>query len=453
MPLQKLSDDQPASSVVSGVARWGNLMIVALLLLLIGTFASLWLWGASQTYWHLIGAFGFHMAPFPFLDTYTELTWLECSRRGVDIFRSNPCDNYTHFTMNYPPILILGAKTGLGIGATPWVGCIKCLAFLGGLAILPATRSCSELIIRCAASLSPIVVFALERGQSELLIFSATALGCALLMRQGRVRYLGYVAFFFAAMIKFYPVTLVISSAREPIWRCFLIMGAFAAAATGALLIHSDGLPFVLRHLPPAGPFSGAFGMSNFADGLASLGPSYFVAWPWLKSAITLAWVLTVVVAVIGFLRNRDLRKAIRNITDDAALSGYAGGILTLTVSLATVSVAYRGIEFLLLLPALCQLAPLLQNRSARIGICFTLGVTLFVFWSDPIREALGLYSAAHLTTVQFLFWLLHEAAWWWLFVTAGVIVSAISMDFRSFETLNLLTNRFLFPPSLERKT
>jgi hypothetical protein len=355
--------------------------------------------------------------------------------------------------MDYPPHLLMGTLTSLGTWATPWVGAAKCAAFLFAVVTMPMIRSLKDMVVRSALFLSPMVAYALEHSQSELLIFSAACFGCAILQRPGRSRYFGYAAFFFAAMLKFFPAVLIVLAARESLSRFFIVTILFATAALGILSIHSDGLPVMLGNLPVSLPFSGGFGMRNLAAGLVNIGPSYFTARPWLENAITLAGLAVYMVAVAAILRNQPLRQAIRCIPAETALFGCAGGILALGFFIAIVNIAYRGIELLLLVPALCQLASVPNNPAIKAAARVTLGVMLFVFWFDPIRSAMGIQSAATITPLQFLVWLLHEIAWWWLFVAAGVVAGALALDFRSVQTLRLLGRRLVSLPSIQRET
>ena len=120
-----------------------RLIVPACVLAVFGTIFTLWEVGEAQAYFSLMRQFGFENHQFPFIDTFTNLSWLDCARIGVDVFRINPCDTETGLPMNYMPVWLLGSRTGLGIWATPWVGAAQGLMFVFALCFLPPPRSCT----------------------------------------------------------------------------------------------------------------------------------------------------------------------------------------------------------------------------------------------------------------------------------------------------------------------
>jgi hypothetical protein len=431
-----------------------RLIVPACALAVFGTLFVLWEVGETQTYFRLIGLFGFERARFPFLDSYTNLSWLDCARQGVDVFRTNPCDPETGLPMNYTPVWLLGTWTGLGIWATPWVGATHCLVFLLVLCLLPVPRSDTEQVIRLAATLSPAVAFALERGNAELTIFGIAAVGCTLLPRAGAVRWLAYPGFLLAASLKLFPAVLLALAVREPSRRCLLAGGLSVAVLAGAAWYQWDTLQIIISLVPHGSAFGDLFGAKNFGLGVATIVGAPFAPWAGLERGITLASLLGASWVVVTLVKHKAVRVAARQLAPEAGLFACAGSLLLLGAFVAAQNSNYRTIHLLLLLPALCALAGGAQPRWLRTSVKVSLAAALFILWSELFRTDLGMIRKVDRGTQQWigelfrtdlgmirkvtwpnwrtlllsLFWLLREAAWWWLFITMATLAGALAL-------------------------
>jgi hypothetical protein len=175
-----------------------------------------WLYvsGDNGLYETILNSYGIIPFRFPFVDTSGGLAAWECAWQGIDVIVSDPCDvlqrGYT-----YSPLWMSASGIPLGVGDTNIVGCILDLVFIMSLWLLPPPRRLPDLIITVAATLSTMVVFALERANPDILLFMlALAAG---LLSEGwlPMRLFGYCLGLTAALVKYYPVMILIVAFRE----------------------------------------------------------------------------------------------------------------------------------------------------------------------------------------------------------------------------------------------
>ena len=121
-------------------------------------------------YKSILTLYGVSPFRFPFLDISGSLAAWECTRQGVDVILSDPCDvlqrGYT-----YSPLWMAASAVPLGVGDTTAVGWILALLFLASLSLLPPPRCPVELVLVLAATLSTTVVFAVERANPDIMLF------------------------------------------------------------------------------------------------------------------------------------------------------------------------------------------------------------------------------------------------------------------------------------------
>src|SRR5207237_4293122 len=125
------------------------------------------------------------------------------------------------------------------------VGWVLDLAFIAALSLLPPPKRLLELLLVLAATLSTMVVFALERANADVVLFLlALAAGC-LAERGPAARMIGYGLALLSALLKYYPIMVLVVLFRERI----AVFAAVALAATGALGVFWAGfaVAIVLR--------------------------------------------------------------------------------------------------------------------------------------------------------------------------------------------------------------
>jgi len=131
---------------------------VALLLAFLGM-SYLYKYGDRHLYENILTTYGVVPFRFPFLDISFPLAAWECSRQGIDVILSDPCD-VLHRSFNYSPLWIAGAAIPLGVADTTAVGWVLDLLFILSLSLLPPPKRGCELALVVMATLSTMVVFA-----------------------------------------------------------------------------------------------------------------------------------------------------------------------------------------------------------------------------------------------------------------------------------------------------
>ena len=172
--------------------------------------------GDINLYKAILTLYGVSPFRFPFLDISGSLAAWECTRQGVDVILSDPCDvlqrGYT-----YSPLWMAASAVPLGVGDTTAVGWILALLFLASLSLLPPPRCPVELVLVLAATLSTTVVFAVERANPDIMLF-VLALTTGLLAAGGpTARLVGYAIALLSALVKYYPITVLVIAFRERI--------------------------------------------------------------------------------------------------------------------------------------------------------------------------------------------------------------------------------------------
>lgn len=374
--------------------------------------AMSWLFwqGHTEVYDDILRSWGIVPFQFPFLDISGWLAAWECARQGIDVISFDPCD-LLYRGYGSSPLWLAAAGVPLSVGNTTAVGWSLDLVFIVSLCFLPPATRPVELTLVLAATISTVVVFALERANADILLFILTLV--AVFLAEGRLaaRLLGYCVALLAAVLKYYPIMLLIMVFRERI-TVFLVAAVIMA---GSLAIFwTENHREIMRGLPTIS--SGRYDTDLFAAknlpvliGLMvenAAAPSRFAA--------ALGWVVTaglyggLVGAALAICRRlsrfAELRAAIAELPDGERVFMVIGSAVIAGCFFAGQSVGYRGIFLLLVMPGLLAL-----SRSALRELrVFCLGsaiVIVLLMWGECLRQALGGGIG---------FWLLRELGWWW---------------------------------------
>jgi len=395
-------------------------------------FAALWIGGAHDAYFALLRLLGVPAFRFPFLDTHGELAIIECHRRGLDVYVSNPCDALGRVHV-YTPLWFRFAVLPIDTSWTPVVGFALALVFVASLLLLPAGRDGRAAGLICAAALSPAVGFALERGNADLLMFVLAALAAALALCRLPTRLLAFPIVVLAAALKVYPATLLVLALRERLALC-LAAGALSLAALLAYAaIDAAGLREMLAVVPGGTPFIYAFGARDLPLGLGSV-----FGWPPLVLAVVQAALLCAAV-IFAARRLAVLRLAVGALTPAEATCLLVGAVLILGCFVMGQNGEYRAVHLLFVLPALTALAaaPSAARRLARV----TVWVILLQLWGDVasaplMRLADAGAAGAGASGAALLLWLARELAWWWTVALLLALLLAMLPDLAWFAAL-----------------
>jgi len=367
----------------------------------------------------------------PFFDTDAITSAIECARRGVDVYLSNPCDELGRRW--YAPLWLAAAAWPVTRSWTAPIGLGLDLLFLASLAALPQPTSRGQWWLTMAAVFSPMTIYAVERANNDLVIF-LLVLGAGLAQGMpGKRHLLAYPLLLFAGLLKFYPLAAMGSALREG-RRAFLAIAAASLAVLALFIaIFSRELPAALAVVPKGYNFSDWFGAELLPDGLIELQ----IKLPWLAQteaaklhllAVVLFAVLALAAAgiAIDVSRKPGMRSLFAELPESKRNLLVLACLLLVGCFFAGPSIYYRGIFFILALPGLTAMAFGPERTEARRSLIRLVILVLLLMWSECLHKALlrlphhewpwaGLHRA-----LVIAFWFLREIAWWWVIAVLG---------------------------------
>ncbi len=380
--------------------------------------------------------------PLPFFDMAGVLSWPECAAQGYDVMSHNPCDPYGRVDA-YSPLIHHLPLGWIGVRNTIPAGLALGLAFLICLVPTMAPEKRLEFAIAALACVSPSVFFALERANLDMLIFSLV-MGAMMLPQRGHwVRLASYAAAFIGGLLKFYPFAFLIIMMRERL-RYFIGLSAVALAGL-ALYVGIFWNELVrLPRLLPADNLLGTIGARVLSNGLTAYGGlpgSAGVAVHLLLGAISLWGALLVAQKLGAYLpdpRAPDRRMALL----------LAGSVIMTACFHVGVSIYYRAIFLLPVLPGLFALHGSARDSATRKLLALAVSTTLFCLYGEMVRVlgthfvvfALGLGpQALPIRLARLVILLINEGAWWFeVTVLTGVVIAFLRRSASLVEFINL---------------
>ena len=373
--------------------------------------AMSWLYrqGHREVYDDVLRYWGVVPFRIPFLDISFVLAAWDCARQGWDVISDNPCD-LLHLPFNYSPFWLVAAPIPLSLRDTTAVGCLLDLPFIASLSLLPPSRRLIELLLMLAATFSTTVVFALERANADIILFML-ALAVGFLAERGpAARMVGYAFALLAALLKYYPIMLLVVLFRERLAVFVAVAMAVAGSLAGFWAAYHVEIVRGWANIP-VGPYNtDLFAAKNlpFLIGMMveNTIPSRFgTAVGWVVTAGLYVSLIGAALAICRRLsRFGELRAAIAELPGPERMFLVIGSAVIAGCFLAGQSIGYRGIFLLLVMPGLLTLSHS-AVRELRI-LCFgTAIVIVLLMWGECLRLAFG---------GGFGFWLLRELVWWW---------------------------------------
>jgi hypothetical protein len=335
----------------------------------------------------------------PFVDLRAILQGGACWRAGVDVYRPSPC--LYGGTFNYSPLLLRAALLPIGPGDALAGGLLYCVIYAAALTQLPPATDWNEFWLRAAAAFSPAAYYALEQGNLDALIFASAILALRL---PWRLRGWGYAIFALGAAAKFYPVAFFALALRESRRTLQILAAAGLAASLLAVALYGHGLMAAITTIPSGTPFRASFGRIDLPRGVVLLR-----LLPHGSAQICSCLLALAALALAGWRRNIWSR-ALDILPAAEARFLIAGATVTAFCFMAAQNIEYRAIFLLLTLPGLVRLGSL--------GVSFRLlpWIAVALLWEAVPRAIFAGLSQPFLPNpVTFAFWLLREAAWWWL--------------------------------------
>jgi hypothetical protein len=427
---------------------------IAGLLVFLGM-SCLYTFADRSLYEDILTSYGIGPFRFPFVDISGALAAWECARQGLDVILSDPCDVLRR-GYNYSPLWMAASPLPLGVRDTTVVGWILDLVFLMSLSFLPSPRCLLELTLVLAATLSTMVIFALERANPDVLLFIMALTTGVLAECRLFIRVLGYFVALVAALLKYYPIMILVIGFREivPIFVAVgvLILGCLAIFWTEYHIDIARGLPTIAR-----GPYNtDLFAAKNlpFLLGEAAGNAAEPSSWAPLAQRIVAGGLYAILVGSSAAICRRllslgKLRGALASLTRPERVFLVIGSAVIAGCFFAGQSVGYRGIYFLFAMPGLLAISRS-SSRDIRNLSLGTSVVIVLVMWGECFRLALH-RALEHFGLPEMLagdlkvqFWLLRELGWWWTisfmltvladFLWASPIAHWVSSRFRHSE-------------------
>ena len=388
--------------------------------------AALWLCGPHAVYFGVLRLFAFEPFRFPFLDIHAVLAAAQCHRLGVDVYLTNPCDALGRVHV-YSPLWLRITPGFLDTSDTTVVGLSLSLLFIGSLAAVCRRATPLEVLPIMLTVVSPMTVYAVERANNDLVVFLLILAGCGFLQLGRQTRFVAYSLFFFAGLLKYYPLTLLLIVLRERRRDAIALAATAAAILVLVVLRNYTEIARALASIPSPSYFADSFAAVNLPFGFAEI----LATIPYRRTVALLLFA-----ALTGLLAARTRRSLA--IVDRAALDWstfeadcmIVGAVLLLACFFAGQNIDYRGVYFVLVMPGLLQLRRTASTVEARRFLSSIVAGVLFVAWEEVFRHidhAATAYIPIQALRVraEALFWLGRELVWWWLI--AGLAAIALS--------------------------
>ena len=423
--------EQPRSLRDVAVPRW---LIPATGLAMLALTALAWRCD-PPLYFSVLTALMLHPYSQPFIDGQQIPAVIDCWQQGVDVYVDGSCDPLQR-PFAYSPLWLRAGF--LNVPWTPWIGLGIDGAICLGLALLPLPRRGIDALLFVLTMVSGMPVFALERLNIDAAIFLMILVAGWFWTRSSALRFAGYAGMALAGFLKFYPLTLFLLFLRE---RLAIFAGLCAAALVllaGFVWRFGGELSESMRNLPSARVFSEGFaatqlpvGLEMALNGLAGL-PDSGTASIGHNPLIALAALALLVVAALAIALWLAARAGFAAALDAITLPerGFLviGAILLCACFFAASNNNYRGIHFLLVMPGLLALWRVAD--TARAGRLFggTVAATLFVTWGMSLQQLVAAVAGGSAAPIGgapalYLYWILHELAWWWVIAVLLAVV------------------------------
>jgi hypothetical protein len=383
-------------------------------LTLLTLFVVLW-FGDRDLYARLLAIIGIPPFRYPFLDWEGVSAFIECWRRGVDVYAVDPCDVRGQL-FNYSPIWLEARFIPFGAAWRNAIGLSMDAAFVVSLGFVLRPMSWREAAMFTLACVSPAAIYGAERANVDMIVFVMVVAAAWLTASPGR-RVGAYALLLFAGLLKFYPLAALIIALRErprAFWTVVVVCGAVLA---GFVIIYSHELPRVLAAVPPTLWAGVGFGARNLGVGFGAL-----IRPAPLATGLAAATALVAAGAGVWLARPGAFVKALR------ALDGRESGLLIIGAALTAGcfftgwSGTYRAI---FLIPAVGGLLAMGREAGPEARRTVLAGLALFLLWDLPLRSfALG--SGMPMPAV---WWLAHELAWWTMAGALAAVLVRLAWD------------------------
>ena len=385
-------------------------------LALLVLFAVLWL-NDRDLYFHAFALSGFAPFRYPFLDWEGVSAFVECWRRGVNVYVANPCDVRGQL-FNYSPLWLQARFIPFGPAWRNAIGLGMDAAFFASLFLVFRPTSWRETAAFTLAAVSPMVAFGAERANVDLLMFILVVAGSRLAGGAPTRRIVGYVVLLFAGLLKFYPLAALAVVLRERPRTFWAVTGACALVVGGFILLYRRELPLVLAAVPHPPWDENAFGAANLIGWARTVAPA---------PALIIFTVLAAAAAVAGarmLARGPDIGILLADMELRDQILFVAGTAVTLGCFAAGLSGDYRAV---FLIPVESGL--LTARRTAPSALARRLGLLAIIVPALMWEPALRPLARAGGPISWLIWWPGHEFLWWGLAGALLTILGKIAWD------------------------
>lgn len=386
----------------------------------------------------------------PFHRLFVDWEWLpssmECWQQGVNVYVGNTCYFWQGLAFNYSPLWLRLTFLPTGHAASVVTSVVLIVAFFLSLATLRPPRTVGELIVLLLALLSSATALLAERGNADLLMFLLVIGAANASLYALPMRLLGYGLLLVAGLLKFYPLVGLAIALRDRVWVLLLAFVVSVAAVLALIVAYRPELATMGQNLPRPSYFSLQFGAADLPGGLAAILTQTTVGSPSLLRSFLLAALSlgAAALALLGAWR-AGLVGSTARLSERESVFLVLGAAMLCGCFFAGQSVIYRGIYFLLALPALLELARTHEHAWARRTLHAACGLIVIVLWMPVFEWALGKFDLAIPPVYQpenvldgipdapfgIALWLVNELSWWFLITvliaTAGACLYATS--------------------------
>jgi hypothetical protein len=366
----------------------------------------------------------------PFVDFHGVLSAAECSRRGVDVYISNPCDIFGRVHM-YSPLWLTLIPSSLGTADTWWAGAAVAITFLLSLAWLCPARTWQEFLIFLALCCSSAVVFATERANIDIVVFILTLIAGKTFASQ-TYRPASYSAIFLAAALKFYPFAALSAVTADRTRQALLIGALGVLAAIGFEIVWHREIALAIEHFPVRYDLdSDMFSARDLVEGPVEYFPNLLSFIKPHARALTFFLILLSIIAAASAAILLQARSICLVREPEETVWFLCGGAMIVFCFFVGHNIHYRAILLLLTVPLLFAWT---RTNGPTVRLIGWAGISLVAF--AVFENILRMNSVSviaryyhHYYRATFLFWLLEQAVWWALVTGLTMAIFLLAWD------------------------
>lgn len=398
-----------------------HVLVCAVPLCFFGILGAMLASGHVSLYAAVLSHMGFSPYAFPFLDLHALLAAADCHRLGIDVYLSDPCDvlNRPHV---YSPLWLDIMPKFISRESINPIGIVLDLLFILSLPLVMRPRSWGECLIFIAAALSTTVIYALERANNDVIIFLLMVTAGTLFAVSRRGRLAAYMIFLVGALLKFYPLALLVLVVRECRRTALAVVAVSAIVVLTLCWAYGQELMLVLQNLPKVSYYADSISAQNLPWGIVGILPAGLASEDALAAIAFVILCAFSTILVLKIFRLLDRNQGFIEGCEREKAYLLIGAILLTGCFFAGENISYRGIFLLLTIPGLLRLRGSAVTLGARRMFGAALLAILALLWEQRIGLALNHMLGGSLGPgnpslaeglVGAAYWVCRELLWW----------------------------------------